>query len=88
MIRVFLEKFLLFSAPFLIYAFITWLFPPTDSQAEVKKRKPIILLSCIGLFLVIVSMIYTMSTAERSAGAYQPPHLENGMLVPGRFKSS
>ncbi len=86
MIRVFFEKLLLFSLPFLVYGFITWLFPPTESQAEVQKRKPIILLSCLGLLLVIMSMIYTISMAKRSTGVYQPPHLENGVLVPGEFK--
>jgi uncharacterized protein with PQ loop repeat len=86
MLRVFFEKLLIFCIPFLIYGFITWIFPPTESHAEVQKRKPIILLSCIGLFLVILSLIYTMSVTKRASGVYQPPHLQNGILVPGQFK--
>jgi hypothetical protein len=84
--RIFLEKLLIFCLPFLVYGLITWLFPPTESQVELKKRKPIILLSSIGLFLVILSLLYTMMQAKRSSGVYRPPHLENGQLIPGYFE--
>ena len=38
------------------------------------------------IVLAIAVMVNGGLIAPRSKGAYEPPHMENGVLVPGRFK--
>lgn len=82
--RALIEEFLLFVLPFACFA--GWL--------VLRKRNPLhreswhghkFWLSTVGLVLIIGSLIYTGLTAERHMGAFVPPHLENGKVVPGRF---
>jgi hypothetical protein len=39
-----------------------------------------------GLMLVIASLLLGGFLAERHTGAFVPTHMENGRVVPGRFK--
>ena len=39
-----------------------------------------------GLACSILALLYTGLTAERSTGGLEPTHLENGRVVPGRFR--
>jgi uncharacterized membrane protein len=82
--RSLIEEFLLFVLPFACFA--GWLI--------VRRRNPFrfeswhghkFWLTMLGLVLAIISLIYGGLTAERHRGAFVPPHMENGRLVPGRF---
>lgn len=85
MLRSIVEEVLLFVLPFCIFA----------GYLVVKKRNPldvehwsghVFWLSVVGLVLAIGFVIAAGWIAPRSEGAYDPPHMENGQLVPGRFK--
>lgn len=79
-----IDDLLLFLLPFLLFA--GWLL--------LNKRNPLDIahwsgwkfgLAAAGIGLGIASIIYAGMSSERHTGAYVPPHVENGRLVPGRF---
>ena len=85
MLRVIIEEVLLFVLPFGLFA----------AYLVVKRRNPLDVehwsrhafwLAVSGLLLAIAVLAYGGFVAPRSQGAYEPPHMENGVLVPGRFK--
>jgi heme A synthase len=85
MLRSIIEEVLLFVLPFCIFA--GWL--------SVQRRNPLDVehwarhwfwLSVVGLAFVIALIAWGGWVAPREQGAYEPPHMENGRLVPGRFK--
>lgn len=85
MLRNLIEEILLFLLPFA--AFATWL--------VVTKRNPLdfdhwsgrkFVLAAIGIALAIASLLYAGLSAERHSGAYEPARVEDGRLVPGRFR--
>ncbi|MGO4404258.1 DUF6111 family protein [Bosea sp. RAF48] len=85
MLRAIIEEVLLFVLPFCVFA----------GYLVVKRRNPFDVehwsrhafwLAVTGLLLAISVLTYTGFIAPRSEGAYEPPHMENGVLVPGRFK--
>ena len=84
MTRVILTEGLLFLLPFLAFALLLIL----------QKRKvldidhwsgPVVWLAMAGLLLVLASFLYKGFFAERPAGGFEPTHIEDGRLVPGRF---
>ena len=85
MIRAVFGEVLLFFLPFALFALFLL----------VKRRNPLRLaawsestvwLIIAGLACVIVGLVFTGLTSEREAGAFVPPHMENGRLVPGQFR--
>lgn len=85
MLRAIIEEVLLFVLPFCIFA----------GYLVIKRRNPFDVehwsrhafwLAVVGLLLSIAVFAYGGFFAPRSKGAYEPPHMENGVLVPGRFK--
>ncbi len=85
MIRAVSSEALLFFVPFALIAFYLLL----------RQRNPLKLaawsdatawLVIAGLVCAIGGLLFTALTAERRAGAFEPAHMENGQLVPGRFK--
>ena len=85
MIRAIFGETLLFFLPFVIFALFLIL----------KRRNPFRLaawsdatvwLVIAGLACVVVALVITGITADRETGAFEPPHLENGRLVPGQFR--
>ena len=85
MLRSIIEEVLLFVLPFCIFA----------GYLIVKRRNPldvehwsrhVFWLAIVGLLLAIALVAYGGWTAPRSTGVYEPPHMEDGKLVPGRFK--
>ncbi len=85
MIRAIFGEALLFFLPFAVFALFLIL----------KRRNPLRLaawrdsalwLVIAGLACVILAFIVTGITSERQTGAFVPPHLENGRVVPGQFK--
>lgn len=85
MIRAIIEQVLLFVLPFCLFA----------AYLVVKRRNPldvehwsrhIFRLAVAGLVLVIGILVIEGFVMKRDRGAYEPPHMENGVLVPGRFR--
>ncbi len=84
MLRNLIDEILLFLVPFLLFA--GWLL--------LTKRNPMDFnhwsgrkfgLTVAGILLGIASIIIAGINADTHTGAYVPPHMENGQLVPGRF---
>ena len=85
MIRAIFGEALLFLLPFAVFALFLIL----------KRRNPLRLaawsdsalwLVIAGLACVILAFIVTGITSERETGAFVPPHLEDGRVVPGQFR--
>lgn len=85
MLRAIIEEVLLFVLPFCIFA----------GYLIVRRRNPFYVehwsrhafwLAIVGLALVIGILAVEGFVTKRSLGAYEPPHMENGVLVPGRFR--
>lgn len=85
MLRAIIEEFLLFVVPFCLFA----------GYLVVKRRNPFdvehwsrhaFALAVAGLLLAIGILLVDGFSAKRDRGAYEPPHMENGVLVPGRFR--
>lgn len=85
MIRQFVDEALLFLLPFLLFAGFLALTRRQVMAAE-SWRGPAPWLVLAGLMLAASSLIYAGITAERNLGYYEPPRLENGNVVPGRFR--
>lgn len=85
MLRAIIEEVLLFVLPFCLFA----------AYLVVRRRNPFDVehwsrhafwLAVAGLVLVIGILAAEGFLTTRSSGAYEPPHVENGVLVPGRFR--
>lgn len=85
MTRAAIEAVLLFLTPFVFFAF--WLLTRKRSPfARAEWSGATLWLIVSGLLLVIASFVYTGFTARHQPGEYEPAHMENGVLVPGRVK--
>lgn len=85
MIRVVLEGALIFLLPFALFAIVLLLM--RRNVLRVDSWSPHALwLVVAGLALVIGSLLFAGLFAERSTGAFEPAHMEDGRLVPGRFR--
>jgi hypothetical protein len=85
MIRVILTEGLLFLLPFAAFALLLVLQKRRVLDVEHWSRATVWLLMA-GMVLVLASFLYKGFLAERPAGGFEPTHMENGRLVPGRFK--
>jgi len=85
MLRSIIEEVLLFVLPFCVFA--GYLIVNRRNPLDVEHwSRHVFWLAIVGLLLSIGLVAYGGWTAPRSQGAYEPPHMENGKLVPGRFK--
>ncbi|MBN9061148.1 MAG: hypothetical protein BGP06_03255 [Rhizobiales bacterium 65-9] len=85
MSRVAFEVVIFFVVPFILFA--GWL---------VARGRPVMSkeswegaggwLTIAGLAIVVAAFIYVGATADRGSGTYEPAHLEDGRLAPGRLK--
>jgi hypothetical protein len=84
MIRVFFGEALLFVAPFVLFALFLL----------ARRRNPLLWSSwsdqslwliISGLACAILALVVTGVTADRQTGTFEPTHVENGRVVPGRF---
>ena len=84
MLRTLIEEFLLFVLPFCLFA----------GYLVIRRRNPfdvehwsrhLFWLSVAGLVFGISFFVYSGLVAPRHTGAFVPPHVENGKLVPGEF---
>ena len=85
MIRALSGEALLFFLPFALFALCLVL----------QRRNPLKLaawsdatmwLVIAGLACAVAGLLFTALTAERQTGAFEPPHMEDGRFVPGRFR--
>jgi hypothetical protein len=85
MSRVVLEALLFFVLPFV--GFAIWLVatnrPVMSSEAWRGSGGWLVI---AGLAAVILSFIWLGATSERGSGPYEPSHIENGRIVPGRIR--
>jgi hypothetical protein len=85
MLRTLIEELLLFVLPFC--GFAAYLIIRRRNPLDVEHWSPhLFRLSVVGLAAAIGFFLVAGWFAPRSRGAYEPPHMENGQLVPGRFK--
>ena len=85
MLRSVIEEVLLFVLPFCVFA--GYLIVNRRNPLDVEHwSRHVFWLAIVGLGLAIALVVYGGWTAPQSRGAYEPPHMENGTLVPGRFK--
>ncbi len=85
MLRSVIEEVLLFVLPFCLFA--GYLIVNRRNPLDVEHWSPhLFWLSSAGLALAVVFFAFAAWNAPRSQGAYEPPHMENGVLVPGRFR--
>jgi hypothetical protein len=83
--RSLIEEFLLFVLPFCLFA--GYLIIQRRNPLDVEHwSKHVFWLSIVGLAFVIGLVAYGGLRAPQQQGAYEPPHMEHGTLVPGRFK--
>lgn len=85
MTRAIFGEALLFFIPFAVFAL----------YLVARRRNPLqwaswsdqsLMLVIAGLVCVMLAFVITGLTADRPTGAFEPTHLENGRVVPGRFK--
>jgi hypothetical protein len=83
--RAILEPLILFLTPFLVYGFYLGLRRRYPLAADHWTQGALSTLGLIGLALAVTGMILLGIFAERHSGGYEPAHIENGRLVPGRM---
>ena len=85
MLRAIFGEALLFFLPFAIFALFLILRRKNPFQLAAWSDSTAWLVIA-GLVCVIAAFIITGLTAERPTGAFEPPRLENGRVVPGHFR--
>lgn len=87
MIRVVLINLLLFLLPFIIYFAYVYLVRDDRNRNEPFSATPLVVLFCIGLFLMMGAVVYFIQFESGQPGQrYVPPTVENGVLKPGRLE--
>ena len=87
MIRPVLTEFLLFIAPFALYA--VFLLATRAGVLDIKSWpvSRVVALAIVALVLVLGSFLYFANYSGAPPGStYIPAHMENGKLVPGQTK--
>ena len=84
MTRAFLEL-VLFLAPFAAYAIYLVLRARYPLEVEHWTGVRVSILTVIGLAAAVFGLVALNLFAPRGQGVYVPAHVENGVLVPGRF---
>ena len=85
MIRIVLERMVLFALPFAVFAGYVWLFH--RRLRAPRPDTPWFWLSVTGLILVIASFFYTgLTEGESTKGVYVAPQYVDGKIVPGHVK--
>jgi hypothetical protein len=85
MIRMVFGEALLFFLPFALFALFLILRRRNPFRVAAWSESTAWLVIA-GLVCVVLAFLYTGITAERQTGAFEPPHLENGRVVPGQFR--
>ena len=85
MIRLIFGEALLFFLPFAVFALFL-IFRRRNPLQLAHWNEPAAWLVIAGLACVVIALIVTGITSERQTGAFVPPHMENGRVVPGQFR--
>ncbi len=87
MARTVLIESLLFLSPFAIYAMVLFATSRDVREAEHWTLRMLTILAIIGFSLVIAGLVLFAHFGGAPPGAeYEPAHMENGKLIPGRLK--
>jgi hypothetical protein len=85
-IRIVLQELAIFLVPFVLFALVLVIGRKNPFRLEAWTER-LFQLAVAGLLCVILGFVITGIFAERSTGSiYEPAHMENGRLVPGRFR--
>ena len=84
--RAAFETLALFLAPFILFALYLALRLRYPLALEHWTRGRVSVLTMIGLVAALLGLIALEILAPRGQGTYVPAHVENGVLVPGRFQ--
>lgn len=85
MIRAVLEGVFLFLIPFALFGLLLALRRRHVFDKE-HWSPAFVWLVGAGFALAIASLLWTGLFAERHTGVFEPAHMENGRLVPGRVR--
>lgn len=85
MTRVFFIQFLFFLLPFAAYASILVARQRNPVRWD-NWSKHVSWLAIAGLACVIIALLVTGVFAKRETRTWVPSHIEDGRVVPGRFK--
>lgn len=87
MARPILVELLLFLAPFAIYAIVLWLTRRDARDLAHWHARMLMSLAIAGLVLMIGGLIFFAHFGgSPPTGVYEPAHMQDGRLVPGRIK--
>ena len=86
MARAFFETFGLFLAPFAAFAFYLILRSRYPLAVEHWTRGRLSILALSGLVAATAGLLLATWLAPRGHGLYVPAHIQNGIIVPGRFE--
>jgi Family of unknown function (DUF6111) len=86
MARNALESMALFLSPFAVYALYLALRARYLLEVEHWTRGRLSVMTLIGLAAAVLGLVAINAFAPRGRGVYVPAHVENGVLVPGRFE--
>lgn len=85
--RTILTQFLLFLAPFAIYAAVLHFTKRDAREREHWPVKMVMMLAIAGGVLVIVGLIlFAQFGGAPTSGVYEPARYKDGKLIPGRIK--
>lgn len=85
MIRALADEVVLFFLPFAVFAVVLVLRRRHVLDIEHWSAHAV-WLTFAGLFLMLASLVGPALFAERPQSGFEPTHMENGQVVPGRFK--
>lgn len=85
MIRKLVEEVALILLPFLLFAGYL-AFSGRHPRDKAHWEGQVFRLTMAGLVLASLALVATGLFGERHRGGYVPPHLENGVVVPGEFR--
>jgi hypothetical protein len=85
MLRAIFGEALLFFVPFAVFALYLLLRRRNPFQWAAWSEGATWLVIA-GLSLAVAALLVTGIFADRQTGAFEPPHLEDGRLVPGQFR--
>jgi hypothetical protein len=85
MIRSLAIRTLLFAVPFAVYG----LYYLLSRGSQTQRSTPWTTLFITGLVLVAASFIYVgLTEGQSTSGQYIPPHVVNGVVVPGHVEKA
>ena len=85
MLRILLEEIALFLIPFGLFAIFLLLRRRNLLRFE-HWSSSMVWLAMAGLLLALVSLVGSVFFTERPLSGFEPTHMENGRVVPGRFR--